>query len=461
MKLDFFGKTVKAVRNTLTQPLNRRRQRGERLMEAPPIKQNVFMRQFARTQAALKRQSIQLRNRGRRFASGAAIRLPSVKNLAKRGDNAGENALCFAMAGQAVPFQLPPRFAGDEGILFVRLIREVVYDKQSNHGNQNYNYTSVTGWELWDYISKYKGSSKRAASHFASYSEEEVRLLSKDWLQVVATVRSLAKFLSDYASQNSPEHKAYLDMLGLNASNAHRWLEQVLEDRIFLSIHSYQIMKNGSLRITYMVPIPVGGQPSGVGAKLRSFFTRRKLKTIATDPTNFFKANLLCFKIVIEINFDQNSQSFDKGSGQLITGFLHHLPFRDDDIKTLQNPCNKHYFSFTSQGIQQYISTIGTKGMPMLKTVPLFRLLKNAVTPLAQKIEAKYTSTHKRTHKKGINAVTGLAQWIALGKPDSTEFGVLTGDPSYKNKMIQEFTPLMLKLIKRFNLYLNAVRNQL
>jgi len=106
---------------------------------------------------------------------------------------------------------------------------------------------------------------------------------------------------------------------------------------------------------------------------------------------------LLCFKIGIEINFDQNSQSFNKGSGRLITGFLHHLPFRDDDSKTLQNPCNKHYFSFTSQGMQQYISTIGTRGMPMwgmpmLRAVPLFRLLKNAVTPLAQQMEAKYRS---------------------------------------------------------------------
>ncbi len=63
---------------------------------------------------------------------------------------------------------------------------------------------------------------------------------------------------------------------------------------------------------------------------------------------------------------------------------LHHLPFNDDDIKTLQNPCSKHYFSFTPQGMQQYISTIGTTGMPMLKTFPLFRVLNNASTPLAQ-----------------------------------------------------------------------------
>lgn len=102
------------------------------------------------------------------------------------------------------------------------LIRAVIKDKRLNHSNQNYNYSSVTGWELWDFFSKYKGNPRSTAYAFASYSEEEVRLLSKDWLDVVATVKSLAKILSDYAAQNSPEHKAYLDMLGLNASNARR-----------------------------------------------------------------------------------------------------------------------------------------------------------------------------------------------------------------------------------------------
>lgn len=213
-----------------------------------------------------------------------------------------------------------------------------------------------------------------------------------------------------------------------------------------------------------MVPIPVGGQPRqppGVGAKILSFFTRRKVKTIASDPQNFFKSNVLFFKIVVEIFFNKNLQSFDKGSGKLITGFLHHLPLRDDDIKTLQNPCNKHYSILTPQGVQQYIITIGTKGMPMLPTVPLFRLLMNAVSPIAQQIEAKYNSTHKATHTSGTNPRTGLPQWEALGKPDSIEFADLSKDLSYINKMILEFRPLMLKLLKRFKFYLNAVQNQL
>lgn len=70
---------------------------------------------------------------------------------------------------------------------------------------------------------------KSATYDLASYSEEELRLFSKDWLQVIPTVKSLAKTLSDYGAQNSPKHKAYLDLLGLNATNAQRWLEQVLE----------------------------------------------------------------------------------------------------------------------------------------------------------------------------------------------------------------------------------------
>ena len=170
---------------------------------------------------------------------------------------------------------------------------------------------------------------------------------------------------------------------------------------------------------------------------------------------------MLCFKIVIEINLDPFSQTFDKGSGPLITGFLHHLPFRDDDIKTLQNPCNKYYLSFTSQGMHQYINTIGTTGMKILTASPVFRLLNNASTPLAQQIEATYNSTHKKTHFPGTSKQTGLAQWIALGLPDSKNFFILTGNPEYKNKMITDFTSLMLKLSIRVNLYLNAVRNHL
>ena len=202
----------------------------------------------------------------------------------------------------------------------------------------------MTGWELTNYVKNNKNNSKNAAYDFASYSEEELRLLSKDWLKVKPTIRSLAKFLSDYGSQNSPEHKGYLDLLGLNKTNASRWLEQVLEDRIFLGIHSFQSMPNDALRITYMVPIPVGGQSSGsvLAGKVTNFVRSKvlgkqdksKVKTIAKDSTNFFQANLLCFKIVIEFAYDLNTKSFDKSEGTLITAVLHNLPFKDDDLKT-------------------------------------------------------------------------------------------------------------------------------
>lgn len=170
---------------------------------------------------------------------------------------------------------------------------------------------------------------------------------------------------------------------------------------------------------------------------------------------------MLSFKIVIEINFDPFSQTFYKGGGKLITGFLHHLPFRNDDIKTLQNPCKKHYFSFTSQGMQQYISTIGTTGMPMLKAAPLFRLLNKGSTPLVQQIEASYNTPYINTHFYGISKQTGLAQWIPLGPPHLRTFLTLTADLGYINKMRTDFTLLMHRLSIRFNLYLNAVQNQL
>lgn len=204
------GKTVKAIQNNLN------RQRGKRLTDATPTRRNCSMSRFAKAPEIVRRQSVQLRRQGREFASGLAICLPSVKNIARRCDRATENALCYAMAGQAVPFQLPPRFAEDKGYYFVLLVREARNDKKTNHGNQNYNYNTVTGWELWDYIQTHKGTPNSIPSPFASYTEEEVRVLSKNWLQIVGTVKSLPKFLLDYASQNLPEQKAYLDLLGLN-----------------------------------------------------------------------------------------------------------------------------------------------------------------------------------------------------------------------------------------------------
>ncbi len=60
--------------------------------------------------------------------------------------------------------------------------------------------------------------------------------------------------------------------------------------------------------------------------------------------------------------------------------------------------------------MHQYINTIGTTGIKILTASPLFRLLNNGSTPLAQQIEATYNSTHKNTHFPGKRKQTGLAQ---------------------------------------------------
>lgn len=61
----------------------------------------------------------------------------------------------------------------------------------------------------------------------------------------------------------------------------------------------------------YMVPRPVGASDSVLRAGLCSIFTRakQKLKTIASDTQNFC---LVSFKNVILLNFDSNSNQFDK-----------------------------------------------------------------------------------------------------------------------------------------------------
>lgn len=90
------------------------------------------------------------------------------------------------------------------------------------------------------------------------------------------------------------------------------------------------------------------------------------------------------------MNFDSKNNQFDKKSGKLITGFLHHLPFRADNIQTLVNPCKSVNSFFTPTAMQQYINTIGTTGIAAVPQRTLFQILNKASTLLGRRIEAKY-----------------------------------------------------------------------
>lgn len=304
------------------------------------------------------------------------------QGLIKTKDKVRERLLCTQIALQSVPFKLPSQFVGDYGPYFPILLAECKAAKILNNpdpnnktGKTKYTCThaDVKSHELWLFICANKHRSGHITQVFAHLSEEEVKQLPGDWLDLVVDERSLAKFLLDYASFNAPEHVLYLLKLGLSLSNVTSWLPRIFEDRIRLIIHSYRITTNNTLRITYEVPILVG--PSG----------------FASDLFTFFNVNILSFTLVIEFTFDATTLSYIKNSGTLITGFLHNHPYKADDIDTLRNVGpNNYYFGGTRGVAENYINTIGTKGMPTLKEPINFRILNLGVTPAARAIEAQF-----------------------------------------------------------------------
>jgi len=58
----------------------------------------------------------------------------------------------------------------------------------------------------------------------ASYNEDEIRMLSKDWLQLKDFPRFLAKQLSHWASNHSTEHRFILKMINFIKKNCFRWM---------------------------------------------------------------------------------------------------------------------------------------------------------------------------------------------------------------------------------------------
>jgi len=356
----------------------------KKLRNQPRNRLDKFTSPFKKTEINLKKirkQTKSLRRKVGVVTSGLVSRLPL---LAKKNNNTQLNALCTAMAGQGTHLKLPGRFAGDLGADFIRLIRKALQYKNRNVTSPFLKVNRITGLEVWDFICANKSIVNHAAAAFAHYAEDEVRLLSlsKDWLEIQIPEKSIAKMLSTYAGPNSAEHMEYLKILGLTAKNAYLWLEQILEDHIFLNILDFEVRPNQNLRITYLVPIPIQASKK---TSSWSIFNRGKQKMIASDPQNFFKSDFLCFKIVIEYQYETKRMIFDEKSGKLITGFLHNLPLNNEAKATLLKPSSNIFWPFTQSGIQQYISTLGTTGLPVLKSSPIFTILNKGVSPSARR----------------------------------------------------------------------------
>ena len=104
----------------------------------------------------------------------------------------------------------------------------------------------------------YENTPGHVASFFSGYSEKEFRMLSKDWLQVTFTPRSIAKHLSPYGSKNSYDHMVMLNHIGLYITNVKQWIKELFEERCLLNIHSFEIQQKvnlNAIRMTYHIPI--------------------------------------------------------------------------------------------------------------------------------------------------------------------------------------------------------------
>jgi len=315
--------------------------------------------------------------------------------------------LCANVAFKAVIHTLPKTFAGNEGKSFADLIRQTTADKITNSlPNSNTNNSCVTGFEVCKFINKNKNKPGHVTQMFSGYTNKEIKQLSEDWFDLRATPRSIAKCVLDCASFNSPEHMAYLALIGFNINNVDVWFPRVIEDRIRVEIHSYQVLNDDTLRITYEIPIPL----------CRSVAYKKKYKILALDPNNFFKTGLVSIKIVIQFTFNKKTNQYNKKSGNLITAFLHNLPYQSDDIQTLLSGGSNNYYFGSNRGVtQKSINSIGSLGMPSLPGPGpiLFRLLNKSVTQVDKQVEAKHKSGFIGTHLQFI-------QTQLVGPPTNT-----------------------------------------
>lgn len=153
-----------------------------------------------------------------------------------------------------------------------------------------YNSKEVTVLELLQFVDKNKNNSRHIVNNFLKYTQNDYkafRALSKPWLQVEVTERALAKMVTDYGGPNASQHKEYFNKLNLTRKNVKSWVQELLEDRCFLPIHSYKMGPRNSLYVCYHIPLAI--RPSVY-----------KQKPFAVDSLNFFNTDLVDTVMVIK-----------------------------------------------------------------------------------------------------------------------------------------------------------------
>ena len=182
---------------------------------------------------------------------------------------------------------LPTKLASDEGSKFHSLILEAVAYKKYTTFNER-----ITSYQLYQYICDHKRDPSSAAYNFQTYTEDDVIMLSKDWLMINTPEKSLGKHLSDSVFLNYPSHKYLQSLLGLYEKNAEYWIPELYEDHCFLNVHTFQALPNNVIRLAQDVPLAI--------TKNQSYTTN----SFALYTHNVLNTDIISVTIVIEFQAD-------------------------------------------------------------------------------------------------------------------------------------------------------------
>lgn len=264
--------------------------------------------------------------------------------------------------------------------------------------------------ELWNYVQKYKGDQKNPAYAFKKYSQKSFRVISNKYLSVALPPQSLDKCLSEYGSNHSTQHKAFLNEVGLDELNVVDWLYEALKDRTFLNIHSFETYGNSNFRIAYHIPVTASSNCK-------------------------FKKSLVSLKVVIEysliIDIDLNGNIIDgSGSydnqGKLVTVYVQNNKFRLDDVENLRNICPGTKFWENSNIAVNKMLTKMTHGLGAVTYNRYFPLLKTERIP-NQESDANKIEDFCRNNS------------VKLHKSEKTKIAILCQDPAYQDYYTKTF----------------------
>ena len=167
--------------------------------------------------------------------------------------------LCVAALANAPIYPLPKKCIAESFQDFTTAFRDCLIDvnkkiKQANPKAPS--VKSVTSEEFFTFIST--STDPKIQQIAAKFSEDEIRMMSKSWLQISDSPRFLAKQLSSWASNNSAAHLSFLNAIFFTVSRLFRWLPRLFYQRPFSTVQTFSLGPyNQFLRITYELAVPL------------------------------------------------------------------------------------------------------------------------------------------------------------------------------------------------------------